>query len=309
MKMKIEVVLYVDRCRRTVFTTGDEVLQTGKNIETVSGELWVKHFYLWWQKIDCQSHWKLDQNYHNWNFSFLLNLLYYFSTLPGDPWQRGHLQHRGLVALPADRGLRPQTAAPLQPQQDGLPQVIFVGVIIVRNFFMKNVLKEMASTRRSLEQPSKSISSHSDLVCEAAHSPRAWRSTGWRRGRCSSISLSGTKFMMESGMIITSWGAWGHPWTLGHHVRRGGGQRHRSSKRRTWTTGERRITMLIFIIMATVSAILVIIVIATNHHRWMSCPGWWKIRRQWLQSSWRSRLGIKQDGDHDDDDPKFDIQG
>ena len=39
MKMKIEVVLYVDRCRRTVFTTGDEVLQTGKNIETVSGEL------------------------------------------------------------------------------------------------------------------------------------------------------------------------------------------------------------------------------------------------------------------------------
>ena len=38
----------------------------------------------------------------------------------------------------------------------------------------------------SLEQHSKWISSHSDLVCEAAHSPRAWRSTGWRRGRCSS---------------------------------------------------------------------------------------------------------------------------
>ena len=38
-KMKIVVVLYVDRCRRTVFTTGDEVSQTGKNIETVSGEL------------------------------------------------------------------------------------------------------------------------------------------------------------------------------------------------------------------------------------------------------------------------------
>ena len=39
MKMKIEVVLYVDRSRRTVFTIGDEVSQTGKNIETVSGEL------------------------------------------------------------------------------------------------------------------------------------------------------------------------------------------------------------------------------------------------------------------------------
>ena len=70
---------------------------------------------------------------------------YYFSTAAGDPWQRGHVQHRGLVALPADRGLRPQTAAPLQPQQDGLPEVIFVGVIIVMNFFMENMLKWMTS--------------------------------------------------------------------------------------------------------------------------------------------------------------------
>ena len=72
-------------------------------------------------------------------FLFFTQTTPYFSTAAGDPWQRGHLQHRGLVALPADRGLRPQTAAPLQPQQDGLPEVSFVFVIIVRNFFMKNV--------------------------------------------------------------------------------------------------------------------------------------------------------------------------
>ena len=74
-------------------------------------------------------------------FLFFTQTTPYFSTAAGDPWQRGHVQHRGLVALPADRGLRPQTAAPLQPQQDGLPEVIFVFVVIVRNFFMKNVSK------------------------------------------------------------------------------------------------------------------------------------------------------------------------
>ena len=78
-------------------------------------------------------------------FLFFTQSTLYFSTAAGDPWQRGHLQHRGLVALPADRGLRPQTAAPLQPQQDGLPEVIFVGVIIVMNFFMENMLKWMTS--------------------------------------------------------------------------------------------------------------------------------------------------------------------